>query len=133
MKEPVYNAPRTASQTFECNFHARAVSRACTLGSGHTQKCLLLLLTFCESCVCDLRPSMTIFGFNSAVTYGDTHYHVQSEARPHDLVLQTMIFVKGQCVGKHTYSYAAKTLEAGFSEEAMHELLKSLHKHVIDA
>ena len=76
---------------------------------------------------------MTIFGFNSVVKQGDAEYHVQSEARPHDLVLQTLIFVKGQCVGKHTYSYAAKTLEAGFSEDAMHELLKAQHKSIMDA
>jgi hypothetical protein len=76
---------------------------------------------------------MTIFGFNSVVKHQDAEYHVQSEARPHDLVLQTLIFVKGQCVGKHTYSYAAKTLEAGFSEDAMHELLKAQHKAIIDA
>jgi len=76
---------------------------------------------------------MTIFGFNSVVKHEDAQYHVQSEARPHDLVLQTLIFVKGQCVGKHTYSYAAKTLEAGFSEDAMHELLKAQHKSILDA
>jgi hypothetical protein len=76
---------------------------------------------------------MTIFGFNSVVKHEDTQYHVQSEARPHDLVLQTLIFVKGQCVGKHTYSYAAKTLETGFSEDGMHELLKAQHKAIIDA
>jgi hypothetical protein len=76
---------------------------------------------------------MTIFGFNSVVKQQNAEYHVQSEARPHDLVLQTLIFVKGQCVGKHTYSYAAKTLETGFSEDAMHELLKAQHKAIIDA
>ncbi|HMF91341.1 MAG TPA: hypothetical protein VKL40_11915 [Candidatus Angelobacter sp.] len=76
---------------------------------------------------------MTIFGFNTVVKSADAEYHVQSEARQHDLLLQTLIFVKGQAVGKHTYSYAAKTLEPGFSEAAMHELLKAQHKAVIDA
>src|SRR6516225_1226674 len=76
---------------------------------------------------------MTIFGFNSVVTQGDAQYHVQGEARPHDLVLQTLIFVKGQCVGKHTYSYAAKTLETEFSEEAMHELFHAQHKTFMDS
>lgn len=76
---------------------------------------------------------MTIFGFNSVVKCGDAQYHVQSEARHHDLLLQTLVFVQGQAVGKHTYSYAAKTLEAGFSEEAMHELLKAQHKTILDA
>ncbi len=76
---------------------------------------------------------MTIFGFNTNVPLGDVAYHVQSEARQHDLVLQTLVFVKGQCVGKHTYSYAARTLQSGFSDEAIHELLKAQHKAVIDA
>jgi hypothetical protein len=76
---------------------------------------------------------MTIFGFNSAVKCGDAQYHVQSEARQHDLLLQTLVFVQGQAVGKHTYSYAAQTLEAGFTEEAIHELLKAQHKTIIDA
>lgn len=76
---------------------------------------------------------MTIFGFNTDVKQGDVVYHVQSEARPGDLLLQTLIFVKGSCVGKHAFSYAAKTLEPGFSEGAMHELLKGQHKAVVDA
>jgi hypothetical protein len=76
---------------------------------------------------------MTIFGFNTNVKLGDVAYHVQSEARPHDLVLQTLVFVSGQCVGKHTYSYAAQALESGVSDETMHELLKAQHKKLLDA
>ena len=75
-------------------------------------------------------PVMTIFGFNSNVQRDDVTYHVESQARQGDLLLQTMIFVKGQCVGKHVFSYAAKALEPGFSEEAMHTLLKAQHKSV---
>ncbi len=75
---------------------------------------------------------MTIFGFNTDVKHGETVYHVQSEAKQNDLLLQTLVFVKGQCVGKRTYSYAHKTAQPGFSNEAMHELLKSQHKTVID-
>lgn len=58
---------------------------------------------------------------------------MESQARQSDLLLQTLIFVKGQCVGKHAFSYAGKTLQAGFSEAAMHELLKAQHKAVVDA
>jgi hypothetical protein len=75
---------------------------------------------------------MTIFGFNTDVKQGDVTYHVQSEARQNDLLLQTLIFVKGQCVGKQAFSYAASTLQPGFSEEAMHELLKAQHRTVIE-
>jgi len=75
---------------------------------------------------------MTIFGFNTDVKHGDVMYHVESQARQNDLLLQTMVFLKGQCVGKKSFSYAAKTLQPGFSEEAMHELLKTQHKNIID-
>ena len=76
---------------------------------------------------------MTIFGFNTDVKCGELLYHVQSEARQNDLLLQTLVFVKGQCVGKHTVSYAQRTLQPDFSERGMHELLKAQHKNVIDA
>jgi len=79
------------------------------------------------------RFFMTIFGFNTDVKLADVVYHVQSEARQNDLLLQTMVFVKGQCVGKQAFSYAHELSHPGFSTEAMHELLKSQHKAVIDA
>ena len=76
---------------------------------------------------------MTIFGFNTDVKLADVVYHVQSEARQNDLLLQTLVFVKGQCVGKQAFSYAQEISHPGFSTEAMHELLKTQHKAVIDA
>jgi hypothetical protein len=75
---------------------------------------------------------MTIFGFNTDAKYGDVVYHVQSEARAKDLLLQTLVFLKGQCVGKHVFSYAERTLQQDFSESLIHELLKMQHKKVID-
>jgi hypothetical protein len=76
---------------------------------------------------------MTIFGFNTDVKHADVVYHVQSEARQNDLLLQTLVFVKGQCVGKQAFSYAKELTHPGFSTEAMHELLKTQHKTVLDA
>lgn len=76
---------------------------------------------------------MTIFGYNTDVTHADTVYHVQSEARQNDLLLQTLIYVKGQCVGKQAFSYAAQSLQRDFSEPAIHELLKTQHKNAVDA
>ena len=76
---------------------------------------------------------MTIFGFNTDVKHAEVVYHVQSEARENDLLLQTLVFVKGQCVGKQAFSYAQELAHPGFSTEAMHELLKAQHKAVIDA
>lgn len=75
---------------------------------------------------------MTIFGFNTDVKLGDVVYHVQSEARQGDMLLQTLVFVKGQCVGKRAVSYAQKSGEADFSDQAMHELLKAQHRAVLE-
>src|SRR5437868_8757710 len=73
-----------------------------------------------------------IFGFNTDVKYGDTVYHVQSEARKNDLLLQTQIFVRGRCIGKHATSYAEEAAKADFSDQAMHELLKDQHRAILE-
>ena len=80
-----------------------------------------------------LLGTLVIFGFNTDVKYADTVYHVQSEAREHDLLLQTQVFVKGRCIGKHTTSYAETTKEQGFSEEHTQALLKDQHKYFVTA
>ncbi len=73
-----------------------------------------------------------IFGFNTDIKYEDVVYHVQSEARHADLLLQTQVFVRGRCIGKHATSYADWVVKPDFSDEQMHELLKIQHKNVID-
>src|SRR5215470_11355923 len=75
---------------------------------------------------------MTIFGYNTDVQHDGTVYHIQSEARQNELLLQTLVYVKGQCVGKQAFSYAAQTLRPDFSEESIHELLKAQHKRMVD-
>lgn len=72
-----------------------------------------------------------IFGFNTDVKVGDTVYHVQSEARTADLLLQTMIFVRGTCIGKHGSSYAEQSSDRNFSDQMIHELLKEQHRNVV--
>ncbi len=74
-----------------------------------------------------------IFGFNTDVKVGDVIYHVQSEARQADLQLQTMVFVRGHCIGKHAASYAAHAGQPGFSNERIHELLKEQHRSVLQS
>ena len=74
-----------------------------------------------------------IFGFNTDVKHADAVYHVQSEARQHELLLQTQIFVKGRCIGKRATSYARQADQPGFSEEQMHEMLKNQHRHFVAA
>jgi hypothetical protein len=73
-----------------------------------------------------------IFGFNTDVKQGSTIYHVQSEARKADLLLQTMVFVQGHCIGKYGSSYAEQVGNSGFSEEHIHDLLKKQHREVLD-
>src|SRR5260370_40872842 len=73
-----------------------------------------------------------IFGFNTDIKYEDVVYHVQSEARHADLLLQTQVFVRGRCIGKHATSYADWVVKPDFSDEQMHELLKIQHKNLID-
>jgi hypothetical protein len=76
---------------------------------------------------------MTIFGFNTDVKHNDTIYHVQTEAHPSDLLVQTLVFIKGQCVGKRTVSYAKQVSQPDFSDQAVHELLKAQHRTVVDS
>ena len=48
-----------------------------------------------------------IFGFNTDVKHEDTVYHVQSEAREGEQLLQTQVFVRGRCIGKRAIPYGA--------------------------
>ena len=73
-----------------------------------------------------------IFGFNTDIKRADTVYHVQSEARTHDLLLQTQVFVRGRCIGKHATSYAEQATGDGFTDEKMHEMLKQQHREMIE-
>ena len=74
-----------------------------------------------------------IFGFNTDVKTGDTVYHVQSEARTADHLLQTQVFVRGRCIGKLATSYAEQIQQPDFSDEHMHEMLKQQHKKVLSS
>jgi hypothetical protein len=76
---------------------------------------------------------MTIFGFNTDVKQGSTVYHVQSEARRHEELLQTQVFVRGRCIGKHDASYGARKSLPDFSEQQLEALLREQHKVVLDA
>jgi hypothetical protein len=56
-----------------------------------------------------------IFGFNTDIRYGDTVYHVQSEAREAEHLLQTQVFVRGQCIGKRAIPYALSSAQGAAS------------------
>jgi hypothetical protein len=76
-----------------------------------------------------------IFGFNTDVKHGDTIYHVQSEAREGELLLQTQVFVRGRCIGKKATSYGSKSAEphAQIEDSQKEQLLREQHRLVLDA
>jgi hypothetical protein len=74
-----------------------------------------------------------IFGFNTDVKHGDTIYHVQSEARESEKLLQTQVFVRGRCVGKRAISYANSAPQAGLSDPQKEQQLRDQHRLVLEA
>jgi len=78
-----------------------------------------------------------IFGFNTDVKHGDTIYHVQSEARESERLLQTQVFVRGRCIGKKATSYGAKPAELQpgdtHADTQKEQQLREQHRLVLDA
>jgi hypothetical protein len=74
-----------------------------------------------------------IFGFNTDVKQGDTVYHVQSEARENELVLQTQVFVRGRCIGKRATSYAEQLSKGDFTDQQKEQTLRDQHRLVLDS
>jgi hypothetical protein len=74
-----------------------------------------------------------IFGFNTDVKHADTIYHVQSEARESEHLLQTQVFVRGRCVGKRAISYANSATQAGFGDPQKEQQLRDQHRLVLDS
>lgn len=74
-----------------------------------------------------------IFGFNTDVKHGDTIYHVQSEAREGEHLLQTQVFVRGRCIGKKATSYASKAGEGQSGDTQKEQQLREQHRAVLDA
>jgi hypothetical protein len=76
---------------------------------------------------------LMIFGFNTDVKHGDTIYHVQSEARENEKLLQTQVFVRGRCVGKRAISYAQTAAQAGFGDPQKEQQLRDQHRLVLES
>jgi len=90
-----------------------------------------------------------IFGFNTDIRHEDTVYHVQSEAREGEQLLQTQVFVRGRCIGKRAVPYASGAAEGkaaapggssvGLSggppgnDQDREKRLRELHREVLDA
>jgi hypothetical protein len=74
-----------------------------------------------------------IFGFNTDVKHEDTVYHVQSEARQNERLLQTQVFVRGRCIGKLATPYQQSGEGDEASEKQLEQSLRGQHKSVLDA
>jgi hypothetical protein len=74
-----------------------------------------------------------IFGFNTDIKHEDTVYHVQSEAREADLLLQTQVFVRGRCIGKRATPYAGQAQSPDFTDQKKEQILREQHRLVLDA
>ena len=84
-----------------------------------------------------------IFGFNTDIRHEDTIYHVQSEAREGEHLLQTQVFVRGRCIGKRAVSYGANAAEGKTTpqndgqdkdqDKDREKMLRELHREVLDA
>jgi hypothetical protein len=74
-----------------------------------------------------------IFGFNTDVKQGDTVYHVQSEARENELILQTQVFVRGRCIGKRATPYAERLAQGNFTDQHKEQILRDQHRLVLDS
>ncbi len=76
-----------------------------------------------------------IFGFNTDIRHEDTIYHVQSEAREGEHLLQTQVFVKGRCVGKRAvpYGVGSQHAQSQSNDQDQEKMLRELHREVLDA
>lgn len=74
-----------------------------------------------------------IFGFNTDIKHDETIYHVQSEAREGEMLLQTQVFVRGRCIGKHASSYSDQASTEGFTDQQKEQMLRDQHRQVLDA
>jgi hypothetical protein len=78
-----------------------------------------------------------IFGFNTDIRHEDTIYHVQSEAREGEQLLQTQVFVQGRCIGKRALPYGSSVAEGRATspdnDQDREKMLRELHREVLDA
>jgi hypothetical protein len=74
-----------------------------------------------------------IFGFNTDIKHQDTVYHVQSEARESEQLLQTQVFVRGRCIGKRAVSYASAGSGGDAGDPHKEKMLREQHRQVLDA
>jgi hypothetical protein len=67
-----------------------------------------------------------VFGFNTEVVFEDVVYHVQSELRSAENLLQTQVFSEGHCIGK-----ISAPIPAGSDEASAGQRLREQHRDVV--
>jgi hypothetical protein len=68
-----------------------------------------------------------IFGYNTEIRLGDTLYHVQSEVRDGERLLETEVFVKGHCISKRS-----TPSENDGNSQSVQESLRLQHRSVVE-
>jgi len=74
------------------------------------------------------NPASMIFGFNTDIKANGTVYHVQTEIREQERLLESQVFVRGRCIGKRS-----AVLPAEAADEGIQELARSQHRSVVEA
>jgi len=86
-----------------------------------------------------------IFGFNTDIRHENTIYHVQSEAREAEQLLQTQVFVRGRCIGKRAIPFGGAAAGKSGSpvrdsisgsssnDQDQEKMLRELHREVLEA
>jgi len=76
---------------------------------------------------------MVVFGFNTDIGHGETVYHVQSEIRPRERLLQTQVFVRGLCLGTRLSPVDAVAGQATPLEQQLQARLRTQHCEVLES
>jgi hypothetical protein len=87
-----------------------------------------LFLCHARGFAAERNPATMIFGFNTDTKVDDTVYHVQTEVRESERLLESQVFVSGRCIGKRS-----ATLPPGAAEEEIQELARAQHRWVVEA
>ncbi|MBZ5537691.1 MAG: hypothetical protein LAO31_17175 [Acidobacteriia bacterium] len=75
-----------------------------------------------------------ITGLNTAVTFKEHEYHVQTEDRGHDNpVIESMIYQGGAILGSKKTSYKELLKSGSFSEDKLREALERQHYAIVHA
>ena len=70
---------------------------------------------------------MAVYGYNTDVPTASDTYHVQTELRSGERVIESQVFIKGRTVAKHRSS-----VESDLADTELQELLRAQHKFIVE-